>query len=193
VQPGVVGQADVGRGAVHQEHVLEGGGLVQRAGDALEPLAVGHQHLGTGVLQAVLDLVGGPPPVEAHQHGALGDRGPEGEAPLGVVLRQHRHPVALGQAEAIAQGVGHAVGRLHEGAEPVGAVAVDDERLVVAAQQSHLGDRPQRGHAVGVHLGGAPEHVLGDDLEHPSRTCELGAHLGVRRHGRTVAGRILDN
>ena len=52
-----------------------------------------------------------------------------------------------------------------------------------------LGDRPQRRHALRVDLRRAAEHVLGDDLEHPPGPGELGAHLGVGRHGRTVAGR----
>ena len=76
VQPRVVGQADVGGRAVDEEHVLEVGRQVERAGDALEALLVGHEHLGAGVLQAVLDLVGGPPPVEAHEDGALLARWP---------------------------------------------------------------------------------------------------------------------
>ena len=51
--------------------MLEVGRLVERAGDALEALAVGDEHLGAGVLEAVLDLVGGPPPVEADEDRAL--------------------------------------------------------------------------------------------------------------------------
>ena len=184
VETGVVGQTDVGGGAVDQEDVLQVGRLVERAGDPLEALLVGHEHLGARVLEAVLDLVGGPPPVEAHEDGPLRHRGPEGEAPLRVVLRQHGHPVALGQAELLAEGMGDAVGRLHEGAEPVGAVAVDDERLVVAAHHPDLRHRAQRGHAAGVHLGRPSEHVLGDDLEHPAGTSELGSHLFDRGHGR---------
>ena len=61
--------------------------------------------------------------------------------------------------------------------------------LVVAPQQPDLGDRAQRGHAVLVHLRRATEDVLGDDLEHPPGTGELGLHLGVRRHGPDRSGR----
>ena len=101
VHPLVVGQADVGGRAVDEEHVLEVGREVERAGDALEALLVGDEHLGAGVLQAVLDLVGGPPPVEAHEDGALLDGGPEREAPLGVVLAEDGDAVALLEAVAI--------------------------------------------------------------------------------------------
>ena len=163
----VVGQADVGGRAVDEEHVLEVGRQVERPGDALEALLVGDEHLGAGVLEAVLDLVGGPPPVEADEDGALLDGGPEREAPLGVVLAEHRDPVALLQAELVAQRVGHAVGGVDERAEAVGAVAVDEEGLVVAPHAAHLGHRPERRHPALVHLRRSPEDLLGDDLEHP--------------------------
>ena len=32
------------------------------------------------------------------------------------------------------------------------------------------------------------EHVLGDDLEHPAGTSELGSHLFHRGHGRDRSG-----
>ena len=76
VEARVVGQAEVGGGAVDEEDVLEVGGLVERAGDPLEALAVGDEHLGAGVLQAVLDLVGGPPPVEARRGSRPGTPSP---------------------------------------------------------------------------------------------------------------------
>jgi hypothetical protein len=138
--------------------------------------------LAPGVLQAVDDLVGLPPPVEAHQDGPEVDGGPEGEAPLGVVLAQHRHPVAVADAEAVPEGGAHAVGLAHEGGEAVAAVAVDQEVLVVAAQHGHLGDLPQGPHPLLVDLHRAAEDLLGHDLEHPTRSRELGPHLGGGRH-----------
>ena len=92
----------------------------------------------------------------------------------GLFWLRHRDPIALLQAEAIAERVGDAVGGVDEGREAVGAVAVDEERLVVAAHGPHLGHRPQRRHPLGVHLHRSAEDLLGDHLEHPPGARELG-------------------
>ncbi len=176
---GGVGEV-LGRG-VDEEHVGQLGGLVQAVGDALEALAVGEQHGGARVLQAVEDLVRLPPAVQPHQDGTLGHGGPEGQAPLRVVLAQHRHPVPGADAVPGGQGVGHAVGLLDEVAEAVLPIAVGEER-VVAAARGRLGDLPQRAHALGVHLHGAPGDVLGHDLEHAAGPGELGADLCQAGH-----------
>jgi hypothetical protein len=175
----------LGRG-VDQEDVLEVGRRVERAGDALEALAVGHEDPGTGVLQPVLDLVGLPPAVEADEDGPTGDRRPEGEAPLGVVLRQDGDPVPVAQAVAVLPGVGDAVRRLDEGLEAVGAVPVDDEGLRIAPHDGQLGDLPQRRQAVLVDLERPAVDLLGVDLEHPAGTGELLADLRCGGHGRAT-------
>ena len=83
-----------------------------------KPARVGDEDPGAGVLQAVEDLVGLPPAVEPDEDAAEVDRRPEGQAPLGVVGRQHRDPVAVAEAEAIAQRRRRALARSEELGEP---------------------------------------------------------------------------
>ena len=62
--------------------------------EAIHPVAVGEQHLGPAVVQAVQHLVGLPHRV--HRHGDRADRGDrlERQHPLGEVAHRDRHPVA---------------------------------------------------------------------------------------------------
>jgi hypothetical protein len=169
-------------GVAGQVDPLEVGALVELVGDALEALLVGDEHLGAGVLEAVEDLLGLPPAVEADEDRPAGDRAPEGQAPLRVVLGEHRHPVAVADARPVPQGVPHPVGRVDEPLEAPLVVAVDEERLL-APQRRQLGHRPQAGQPLLVHLHLDPVDGLGGGLEHASRTGELFADLGGRRHG----------
>ena len=182
---------EVGRVAVAGEvDALEVGALVELVGDALEALLVGDQHLGPGVLQAVDDLLGLPPPVEADEDGAAGDRGPEGQAPLRVVLAQHRHPVAVVHAGLFTQCVADAVGGGDEALEGPVLVAVAQEHLV-ATEERQLGDLAEARHAlvVGLHLDAVDRG--GRDLEHPSRPGELVADLGGDGHGERISPDVL--
>ena len=73
-------------------------------GDVLErvvQLGVDVEHLGSGVLDDVADLVGAEPEVHRHQHPAeAGDAEERREQP-GAVLADHRHPVTEVDAEAV--------------------------------------------------------------------------------------------
>ena len=182
LDPAAGGGREVVGAGVDQEHVGEVGGLVEPVGDALEALGVGDEHGGARVLQAVEDLVGLPPAVEPDEDGAARHRGPEREAPLGVVLAEDRHPVAGADAAAVGEGAGHAVGLLDEAAEAVAAVAVDEEGGVVAPLDRGLRDLAERPHAVLVDLQRAAEDVLGHDLEHPPGPvswARTSARLGI--------------
>ena len=122
-------------------------------GDPLEAAPVGDEHLGAAVLQAVEDLVGLPPAVEARPGWRPRSTvRPEGQAPLGVVGRQHGHPVAVADAEPVVQRGRRRVGQPEELGEADAPVAVDDERLLVAPQRGDLGDGAEVGEPVLVDL-----------------------------------------
>ena len=65
---------------------------------ALEAAGVGDEHLRLGQLDAVGELVRGPPAVEARHHGARAHRGPPGDGVGGHVGGGEGHDVALADA-----------------------------------------------------------------------------------------------
>ncbi len=97
---------ELGRVGVDEEDMFEVGALVEAVGDALEALRVRDEDLRAGVLQAVDDLVGGPPAVEPDEDRADVDGAPERQAPLGVVLAQHRDAIAVADAERLQPSAG---------------------------------------------------------------------------------------
>ena len=178
----VAGCSKVGRIGIDQEHRFQVGHGVELVGDPGEPAAVGHQEAAAGVLHAIDELVGLPPPVEADQHRPDVDGAPKGEAPFGVVGRQHGQPVAVAQPELRDQRVGHGVGQRHEGGKSVTTIAVHDELLGVPPCLSDGSDVTQRRHPVLVDLHRDPTDLLGGDLEHPAWSRQQGLDFRARRH-----------
>ena len=176
---------EVGRVGVDQVDALEAGRLIELVGDALEALGVGHEDLRPAVVEAVQDLVGLPPAVEPDQDRPQVDRGPEGQAPLGVVGRQDRDPVPMADPRVVGQRRSHAVGLPYEVAVGDPPVALDDE-LLVAPVGGGLGHLPQRAHAVLVDLHLDAVDDVGRDLERPSRPRQLLSDLAQRCHGRPL-------
>ena len=154
-----------------------------------ESPGIGHEDRGPAVLEAVVDLVGVPPAVEPNEDGAEVDGGPERRAPLGVVLAEHGHPVALADALRRKPG-GQGVGVGEELGEGDAAVAVDDELLVPVGHPERLGQEPEVGEPVPVDLHGRAVDLVGDhDLEGPAGAGERGPGLRCG-HGRGVVHRF---
>ena len=96
------------RGEVVLHHEHRHPGVV---GEAFESPTVGDQDLGRGQVEAVADLVAGPPPVHGHHDGTLGHGGPERLDPLRRVGAEDRDPVAGTDAVAVVQRRGQRRGR----------------------------------------------------------------------------------
>ena len=130
--------------------------------DALGPLGVDEDHLGTRVLEAVTQLLAAPPRVERHDDGAAEAGRPEGHDPLGQVAHDDCHPVALLDAEGGVQPVGQAAGDAVVLGERGALVLVDEERLV-AVGEGHIEHDAQVGWRV---LPGAGEDAADVALFH---------------------------
>ncbi len=148
----------------------------------VQSVGVGDHDLRAGVVEREHHLVGLPPGV--HRDGDRthrGDRG-EGSDPLRVVAHGDRHPVAVGDAEVVHEGVADLADQLeHPRHRP--ALVLEDDEVVGASgggseQMAHVRRRS------GEHLGRHTEDVDLLDLE----PCTWRAHLRARflechRHG----------
>ena len=164
----------VGAGA---DHGIDGGAS-QLGCDPREALAVGDQHLRTGVGEAVGELGTGPPRVERHDHGADACRRPERQHPLGVVAHGDRHPVAGAHTDVVRQAAGQHVHHL-VGAGVAEALVLVDEVGRVAVGGARLPDGAQRRRRVLEDPQPGAVDVGLDDLEHLTRT----GHGRSRRGG----------
>ena len=77
--------------------------LVEHRCHSLDPFAVGNQHLGVRVGEAVLHLVRSPPGIHADARCAEGNDRPVAEDPLGVVAHRHGHAIAAPDTVLFAQ------------------------------------------------------------------------------------------
>jgi hypothetical protein len=145
---------------------------VERAFGPLGPFLVGDEHAGARVLQAVGELVDGPPGVERHGDGP--DRGDRGERrdPFGVVAHADGDAVTLLHVVPVDQRIGDGVDLGHDVVERQPLVLVDEEDPV-AARAGQVEQGAQRRQGVLVDLRRSAEHV---DLTH-------GEHLALRGYG----------
>ncbi len=122
-------------------------------GEALGPLLVGEGDLGPAVLEAVLQLVGGPPGVEGHGHRPDGGDGLEGHDPLGVVAHGDGDPVAVAHAVAVVEQRTHGPDLGPHVGEREALVLVD-EVVQVAVAAGQLEEEAQCRRGVGEDLVG---------------------------------------
>src|SRR5664279_340430 len=148
--------------------------------EAGQPLGVGHQDPGIGVLDAVPDLRTDPPAVEPDGDGPEAYRRPEGHDPLGAVRREDRDPVTRTDAVAVSQRRGDGRERalvLLEGDDaPRVAVAEDQVLAVAEADRGHHG-LPQVRHAVLEDRHALAEDVVLDHLEEATGRDQLRLDL----------------
>ena len=156
------------------------------APEPFESAGVGHEQLRSCQVEAVADLLAGPPTVHRHHDPAERDHRPEGEDPLGTVGGEDRHPIAGGDAVPLLQ---RPCDRRNVGEVlvVVPAAPVGEDDVVLVAVVCRLGEKlAQRTGAILEHLQALAEHFFFDHFEEAPRRHERRDGFLQGRHGRTL-------
>ena len=168
---------------IRHEYVLELRQRVHSMAHRLPPLRVAEQQLGARVAQSELELVGLPPRVQWHDHGADRRRRPPQHHPLDVVRRDDGDAVAVADAQ-LPERCGDATNLRVVLVVGQTTIALDEE-VDAGAPVRHRDQLAQRVQPVLVHLERDAQDVLGDDLERAARPRELGED-GILESGRDL-------
>ena len=168
------GSGVVGTGAHDDRSDVE---LRQHLGEPVEAFCVDEHHFGSGVLEPVLQLVGGPPCVERHDDRTGRGRRPERDRPLGEVPHHDRNPVAGSDAEAFDEDLREVGGGAIVLLEGEHFVFVHDEGGV-APPPAGLENHAQRCGRVLPDAQPGSEHIGLVHLEHRRCRSERGVGFG---------------